>query len=138
MENAPKSVIQSVLICAVVGISAAFFMTMSGCLAPTAGAGERFGVATYVRGDLEASLAKDFNSVLDATHKAIKELGFAEISAKKEGLGTVVMTRATGGQKIEISITPAGKDLTDIKIRVDLFGDEQLSRSLLDRIKAGI
>ncbi len=136
METTRKSVVQSVLVCALVGVSAVILMTTGGCLAPTAG--ERAGVATYVRGDLAASLPNDFNPVVDATHNAIKELGLTVISLKKEALNAVIVARATSDRKIEISIASTGKGLTNIKIRVDLFGDEQLSRSLLDKIKAGL
>ncbi len=136
MDIPRKSVIQSVLICALVGLSAMMLMIADGCRAPTAADGA--GSATYVRGDLEATSANDFNRVLDATHKAIKELGFTEISAKKETLSAVMVARVPSDRRIEISINSTGKDLTNIKIRVDLFGDEQLSRSLLDKIKAGM
>jgi hypothetical protein len=131
-----KSFTQPVIICALVGIITFVFMTSGGCHAPLAGDG--VGVATYVRGDLEASLKKDFNPVVDATHKAIKQFGFVEMSAKKDGLSAVIMARAETDRKIEISIAGTGKGLTNMKIRVDLFGDEQLSRSLFDKIKAGL
>lgn len=130
METTCKSVLPSRFICAF----AVVVLAVGGCRAPTAEA--RTGVATYVRGDLQASLPNDFNPILAATHHAITELGFTEISAKEEGLSAVVLARAPSGRKIEISVASAGKGLTDIKIRVDLFGDEQLSCVLLDKIKA--
>jgi hypothetical protein len=136
MENTCKSVIRSRFICALVGATAVVFMTSAGCRAPRVE--DRVGVATYVRGDLEASIADSFDPVVDATHKAIKELGFIEISTKKDALSAVIAARAASGRKIEISTASAGKDLTNMRIRVDLFGDEQLSRSLLDKIKAGL
>ena len=132
MENTCKP-IRSLFICALAGATAVIFMASAGCRMPT---GDGVGIATYVRGDLEASLANGFNPVVDATHKAIKELGFTEISAKKETLSAVIVVQATSDRKIEISIADTGKGLINIKIRVGLFGDEQLSRSLLGKVKA--
>ena len=125
--------IHSIFVLSLIGAIAVVLMASGGCRAPTAG--DKVAIATYVRGDLEASLTSDFNRVIDATHQAVKELGFTEISAKQEALGAVIVARATSDRKIEISIDSAGKGLTNMKIRIDLFGDEQLSRSLLDKIK---
>jgi hypothetical protein len=134
MEIPFKSGIQSFFLYALIGASTLGLMLSAGCVAPSAV--EQADAATYVRGDLATSLPRDFNVVLEATHRAIKKLGFTEISVQNEPLSAVVVARATGGRKIELSISGAGKGLTNIKIRVDLFGDEQFSRSVLDGIKA--
>lgn len=134
MEIPFKPGIQSFFLYALIGAAAFGFMTSAGCVAPSVN--DHAEAATYTRGDLETSLPNDFNFVLEATHRAIRKLGFTEISVKNEPLSAVVVARATGDRKIELSISGAGKGLTNIRIRVDLFGDEQFSRSVLDGIKA--
>jgi len=91
-----------------------------------------------VRGDLLAALDKDHAAVSDATRVAIKGLEFAIISDRAGAAGTVIVARTAVDKKVEISLTDAGKNLTDIKIRVGVFGDEQLSRAVLDKIRAAL
>ena len=110
------------------------FPALTGCLAVAAGAGAD--VVAYVRGDLETTLANDYNPVVDATRSALTDLEFTKISDHKDAFRAVIIARTAMDKKIEISLTNAGKNLTNIKIRVDLFGNEQMSLAILDKIKA--
>lgn len=112
------------------------FPAMSGCLAVAAGAGA--GVVAYVRGDLETTLGHDYNAVVDATRKAIKDLEFVKVSDNKDAFRAEIIARTALDKKIEISLTNAGNNLTNIKIRVGMFGDEQLSLAILEKIKGGL
>ena len=129
-----RSIFRFVNACTLLAGVALVSMTLGGCVAVPADS--RVGVVAYVRGDLETTLANNYNPVIDATRKAIKDLGFTKLSDKKDALNAVIEVRTANDKKVEISITSTGKSLTTMKIRVDLFGDEQLSRTLLDQIKA--
>ena len=109
---------------------------LSGCLAVAAGAGA--GVVAYVRGDLETTLANDYTPVVGATRNAVKDLEFVKVSDNKDAFRAVFVSRTALDKKVEISLTNAGKNLTNIKIRVGVFGDEQLSLAILEKIKAGL
>lgn len=107
--------------------------TLSGCILAAAGAGA--GAVAYVRGELEANLDKDYNAVVEAARGAVADLEFARVSENKDALKAVMISRTAMDKKVEITIANSGKSLTNIKIRVGVFGDEQLSMSILDRIK---
>ncbi|MDI1251426.1 MAG: DUF3568 family protein [Lacunisphaera sp.] len=109
---------------------------LSGCLAVAAGAGAS--AVAYVRGDLETNLHTDYTKVVDSARDSIKELEFAKVSENKDALKAVLVARTAMDKKVEITIINSGKKLTNIKIRVGLFGDEALSMSILDKIKAGL
>ena len=109
---------------------------LSGCIAVAAGAGAS--AVAYVRGELDTNLSFDYNKVVDSSRSAIKDLEFAKVSENKDALKAVLVARTAHDKKVEITITNSGKKLTNIKIRVGLFGDEALSMSILDRIKSGI
>lgn len=111
---------------------------LPGCATHTGGTVRDTAAARYVRGDLLAALDKDHAAVSDATRVAIKGLEFAIISDRAGAAGTVIVARTAVDKKVEISLTDAGKNLTDIKIRVGVFGDEQLSRAVLDKIRAAL
>jgi len=112
------------------------FPALTGCLAVAAGAGA--GVVAYVRGDLETTVTNDYNAVVDATRGAIKNLEFAPVSDHKDAFRAELISRTALDKKVEISLTNAGKNLTHIKIRVGVFGDEQMSISILEKIRNGL
>ena len=109
---------------------------LSGCLAVAAGAGAS--AVAYVRGDLETNLHTDYNRVVDSARSAIGELEFAKVSENKDALKAIFVARTALDKKVEITIANSGKKLTSIKIRVGVFGDEALSMSILDKVKAGL
>lgn len=119
------------LVVALLGISLA---GLSGCIVAAAGAGA--GAVAYVRGELEANLDKDYARVVEAARKAIGELEFAKVSDNKDALKAVLVARTALDKKVEITITSSGKKLTNIKIRVGLLGDQELSTAVLDKIKS--
>jgi len=107
---------------------------LSGCILAAAGAGA--GAVAYVRGDLEANLDSDYQKVVDAAHSAVGDLEFARVSENKDALKAVLVSRTALDKKVEITITKSANRLTNIKIRIGVFGDEEMSRTILDRIKA--
>ncbi len=125
--------LRRLFVAALLGISLA---GLSGCIAAAAGAGA--GVVAYARGDLDATLSHDYSRVVESARRAIGELEFAKVSDNKDALKAVLVARTALDKKVEITIANSGKKLTNIKIRVGLFGDEALSLAVLDKIKAGI
>ena len=125
--------IRRLLAAVLLGVSLA---GLSGCLAVAAGAGAS--AVAYVRGDLETNLHTDYSRVVDSARNSIDELEFAKVSENKDALKAVLVARTAMDKKVEITIVNSGKKLTNIKIRVGLFGDEALSMSILDKIKSGL
>jgi hypothetical protein len=109
---------------------------LSGCLAVAVGAGA--GAVAYARGDLEVNLNADYERAVEASRQAIKDLEFAQVSENKDALKAVFIARTALDKKVQIVLSNTGKHLTNIKIRVGLIGDEQLSRAILDKIQAGL
>jgi len=109
---------------------------LSGCLAVAAGAGAS--AVAYARGDLETSLNADYGKVVASARSAVTELEFAKVSENKDALKAVLVARTALDKKVEITIANSGKKLTNIKIRVGVFGDESLSMAILDKIKSGL
>lgn len=119
-----------VFVGALLGIS---LTALSGCILAAAGAGA--GAVAYVRGELDAKVDHDYNAVVDATRSALADLEFARVSENKDALKAVMISRTAMDKKVEVTLANSGKKLTSIKIRVGVFGDEQVSMTILDRIK---
>ena len=132
MKNSPLAPhVRPLLIAASLSLALA---GLTGCVVAAAGVGA--GVVAYVRGDLEVSLPNDYVDAVAATRQAIKDLEFAKVSEHKDALKAVLVSRTALDKKVEVTLASTGKQLTSIKIRVGLIGDEQLSLAILDKIKS--
>ena len=85
-----------------------------------------------------AFYSPDFSQALLGHSNVSMTEHYAKVSENKDALKAVLVARTAMDKKIEITISNSGKKLTNIKIRVGVFGDEQLSMSILDKIKAGL
>ncbi|HKB89816.1 MAG TPA: DUF3568 family protein [Opitutaceae bacterium] len=112
-------------------------LSLTGCLAVAAG-GAAAGTVAYIRGDLEANLGNDYERVFHATEEAISQLQFAKISAVKDALEGTVLARTASDKKVNIKVTKVSDQLTRVRIRIDIFGNEALSMTILDKIKANL
>lgn len=116
-----------------VGVSGLLAIAVSGCVVAAAAAAA--GAVAYVKAELNATLGEDVADVARATDRAISELRFFELSNKKDAVSAEFIMRNAKDDRITITLTRTGPDLTKVEIRVGLLGDEELSRSILDAIK---
>ena len=108
----------------------------SGCVVAAVGAGA--GAVAYIRGELEATLDSSLNVAVKATNRAIGQLEFAKVSEKKDALSANLIARTAQDKKIEIDLIKVGDQVTKVKIRVGVFGDEAVSMAILEKIKAAL
>jgi hypothetical protein len=108
----------------------------TGCIMVAAGAGA--GAVAYVRGDLETVVSADYEKVVAAAREAVEQLEFNKVSDNKDALKAVLVARTALDKKVEITLQSGGKKITNVKIRVGLIGDQQLSIAILDKIKANL
>lgn len=99
-------------------------------------AGAGAGTVAYLRGELEATVGGNLEQTNKAVNRAIEELKFVRISESKDALLALTVVRNAADQRIEVRQDIVGEKLTRVRIRVGVFGDEKLSRTLLDRIQA--
>jgi len=119
-----------------VACAAAALAGTTGCVVVAAGAGA--GAVAYVRGDLDTTVNADYEKVVAAAREAVGKLEFAKVSDNKDALKAVLVSRTAQDKKVEITLQNTGKKITNVKIRVGVFGDEQLSIAILDKIKSNL
>ncbi len=112
-------------------------LVTSGCLAVAAGAGAGAAVA-YVRGQLETTVPSSYEATVAATNRAVQQLGWAKVSERKDSLIDRITVRNAADKKIEIRLENLARELTRVRIRVGVFGNESLSMAMLDKIKANL
>jgi hypothetical protein len=96
------------------------------------------GTVAYVRGELDATLGNPYSPVVDAAARAMTQLQFATVSESRDAFNAEIIARTSQDKKIDITLSRQGDDLTQLKIRIGLFGNEEESRAILDRIKSNL
>jgi len=115
-----------VLIVSIAGIA-------GGCVVAAAGLGA--GTVAYVRGDLETIEPRTLDEVYTATEKAVSELGLNISQKSKDAMSAVFVGRDAEDKKIRIKLTATQEDMTELSIRIGMFGDETKSRRIYEQIK---
>lgn len=108
---------------------------LSGCVVVAAGA-VGAGAVAYVRGELESSLEAGLDDAYAAAQRALAKLEFAKIDERRSGLDAQLVHRTALDKKVDIRLKKVTERLTKIEIRVGVVGDQELSLTLLDKIRA--
>ncbi len=107
---------------------------LPGCLIVAAGAAGASTVA-YVRGDLTAPLTADYETAATASCRALDKLGFKIVQENRDALAADYVARTALDKKVQVRVTKVDDKTAQVRIRVGVFGDEQLSHAILDEIK---
>jgi hypothetical protein len=99
------------------------------------GAAVGAGAVAYATGELKSTQEAPLDKVWNATGKAVKDLAFTTVSQQKDAVSAKLIVRTAGDKKIEINARRVTDKLTEIRIRVGTFGDESLSRLVLQKIE---
>lgn len=110
----------------------------SGCVAFLIGGGAGAGTAAYLKGELESIVEASLEKAFQATQKALEDLEFPVTSKQINTFSGELTARGGNDKKIEINLKRMSEKMTEIKIRVGIFGDESLSQLILQRINKHI
>ena len=110
----------------------------SGCAvllvgAAATGAGAA-GVA-YAKGDLEAVVDADPQTVMMAAEGAFETLFIKKVSTSSTAFDADIVGRTATDKKVKVRAEGAGKGASTVSVRVGTFGDEALSRKVYEEIK---
>jgi hypothetical protein len=111
---------------------------LNGCILFVAGGAAAAGAGTvaYVNGELKDTEDHSLDPVHDATVAGVQDMQYVIVNTAKDAGQFKLTVRTATDQKIDITLIKQSPNSTEIRIRVGTFGDEQLSRQLLDKIKA--
>ena len=114
-----------------------FFLMSIGCTAALVAGGAAAGIGTYkqIKGELQSTEKVSLDRAYQATEKAVKDLELTITSKQKDAFDGEVIARRATGKKVTIKLKRQSVSVTEIKIRVGTFGDEQISKDILDTMK---
>lgn len=112
------------------GTGCAFFV------AAGAGAAVGVGAAEYIGGELKQAYAAPMERTWDASIAAADELKVKTTEKSIDNLdqNRVIKGKTEDGKDLQVSLEKLGKDVTMVKVRIGLFGDERASRNIHETI----
>ncbi len=93
------------------------------------------GMVAYTRGELTAAEEADLDRVWAAAQGAMDDLDFVIESRLTTAGSAKLIARGAGSQRVTVTVERRVGSLTDITVRVGYFGDEPLSRLILQKIR---
>ena len=107
----------------------------SGCLVAAVGVGAA-GTVAYMAGDLETQVSQDLDTLYAASREALEslELNLIEGKGGKDSLSATLIARDVQDKKVQIKMTAVTNELTELSIRVGVFGDETKSQLIYQEI----
>lgn len=116
-------------------------LILTGCLAAAAiggGAVAGAGTIAYIKGELKSTEGHSIDETWAATVAAIDELQFIVINKVKDATAAELKAQTADNKTVNIELKRIADNLTEIKIRIGTFGDEALSRYILNKIQANL
>jgi len=110
---------------------------LSGCLVLAVGAAGAGG-AFYLTGDLKANLDATPKQIIAATKQAFQEMDFTTISASASEVDGKAVARTSADKKVTVIVKFETVKVSKLSIRVGTFGEESLSRMVLEKIKKNL
>lgn len=111
---------------------------LAGCVAIAAGGAAAAGAATgvaYYEGDLQTNLGHPTADVNDAVLAAAEDLQLGLVRAKGDAFSGTFRYRDARGTNVRMSTKSLGSQTTRLRIRVGIFGNENLSLQILEAIR---
>ncbi|HUT37487.1 MAG TPA: DUF3568 family protein [Planctomycetota bacterium] len=100
-----------------------------------AGAAAGAGAVAYLQGELKANQDAPLAKALKAAEAAVKEMQYS-VTERTEGVDRCrILAKGAGDKRIEVNLRKLTPKATEIGIRVGVFGDEALSRQILQAIQ---
>lgn len=100
------------------------------------GAAAASGVMAYQNGELETAYAAPYNQTWNATIKAMEKMKLEVTHTHKGASEGTVESKQADGTKVTTKLISSSRDVTSIKIRVGILGDEESSRTIDRYIRA--
>jgi len=122
----------------VIALATTCLLGLTGCVALVAGGAAGVGTLAYIKGELNAQIPASPSELQEAISDAIQSLELKELKAEADNLSGDYLLETGGDEKITIHYEKLKDRLIEVSIRVGVFGDENLSRVLLDEIKEGL
>lgn len=120
---------------AILGVCIALNIGCAGALI-AGGAAAGAGAAAYAMGELKATDQVSISRAYAASENALRSLEFRIAESEKDAINARLVAYGVNDKKITVNLNSVTTEMTEVRIRVDVFGDEALSERILREIRA--
>jgi len=117
----------------ILALTAACLM-LQGCVAAVVGAGAGAGTYAYMRGEYQTTYSYPLGKTYSATLAALKDLQMPVVSSVKDLTDGTIESKKGDGSDVKILLKSEGVNVTSVKVRIGVFGNEAASRLIADKI----
>lgn len=112
-------------------------MSISGCAGVLLAGGAAAGAGTfaYINGELQSSEKATMDQMWAATLEASQDMQLRIIQQEKDALNARLHAKGVENKDIFVKLKSLSLNETDIRIRINVFGDESMSRRILAEIR---
>lgn len=100
-----------------------------------AGGAAAGGAVRYVGGELRSTEEVTLSRAWKATQLAMDDLKFHIEEKGKDAFDAELKASGASGKKIKVALKKISDKRPEVRIRIGIFGDESLSRQILEKIK---
>lgn len=106
-----------------------------GCAAAVVGGAAGAGAVLYSKGELKSTENAPLERVLNAAEEAMNSMSFKVVSKDHDALKGKLLAKRENGDNIDIKLEQKPNNLTEMKIRVGAFGNEDQARLIQEKIR---
>jgi hypothetical protein len=88
----------------------------------------------FATGELRSRESTPLAELDAAVATAVDVLGYDEVETERDADRIRWLARTAGGDRVDIRLLAKGRDSTQLRIRIGVFGDEAKSRLVLEQI----
>lgn len=113
---------------------ASLIVSLGGCGLLPISSGDGASKIAFSTGVLRSNEETSFAAVDAACTVALDRLGYGDLEVERETDRTRFRARTAGGEPVDVRVFERGPSLTELRIRIGLFGNETTSRLVLEQI----
>jgi uncharacterized protein DUF3568 len=106
-----------------------------GCAAAVVGGAAGAGAVLYSKGELKSTENAPLEQVLNAAEEAMNSMNLKVVSKDHDALKGKLLAKRENGDNIDIKLEQKPNNLTEMKIRVGAFGNEDQARLIQEKIR---
>jgi hypothetical protein len=110
----------------------------AGCAPLIIGGAAGAATMAYVGGELQSSENAPIDKTWNATQQAAANMGFIVTEREKDATQARMVARTSDNKDVTIRLEREAKEITNVRVRVGTFGDEQRSRAIMEEIRSRV
>lgn len=117
-----------------IGVLLVLIMLGTGCVSLIVGAGAGVGATAYIKGESIRTYNFSMREMAIAAQRTFSDLDISASETSITEIESNLIGNTSDGSRVVVKLISKGDDITEVRIRVGLIGNETASQRVQDRI----